>query len=378
MVKDARNIIVYALVAVFLVMLLVYLMPKFCDVSMVEGFQDQEDDCAPNKSIGVTNCPVGSKAYTDSKGNVNCCSGIINGTMCDGRVTCTFSSSGDSGYPMCGTNRKRKYTGRVDFIVKKYMATDAKQKFSKAINDLQNFTPKMNELKSSQQISEDTLNEYNLLIKQEREWIRDNKTENENRIYQEEMMYVMTKVEAMLSNQPILEKQNHPVLIREILDTICPKVECPTCPDCPDCPPPPECPKATCPELPNYVQIKSGMPQKKCLDLTWDWKDNSPLVINYCTGFTNQNFYFDDKDRIVVEFTKKCLEVDNRNKNSGNQIGQSTCNDNLSQKWKRDEQNRIVSQFSGKCMDLPYENEENGNPIKVYDCHNESNQKWFT
>jgi hypothetical protein len=379
MVKDARNIVVYALVAVFLVMLLVYLMPKYCGVSMVEGFQTQaEDECAPSKSTGVTSCPAGSKAYTDSKGNVNCCSGIVNGTMCDGNIVCTFSSSGNSGYPVCGTNRNRKYTGRVDFVVKKYMATDARQKFSKAITELQNFLPKMIELKKSQQISDDTLSAYKQLIKEEEEWLRTNKTEKAPRLYQEEMMYVMTKVESMLADQPILQKQNHPVLVNEILDTICPKTECPACPDCPECPPAPECPKATCPEQPKYVQIKSGMPQKKCLDLFWDWKDNSPLVINTCSGITNQNFYFDDKDRIIVEFTKKCLEVDNRNKNAGNAIGQSTCNDNQSQKWKRDDQNRIVSLFSGKCMDLPYGKEDNGNGIKVYDCHNEANQKWFT
>jgi hypothetical protein len=192
------------------------------------------------------------------------------------------------------------------------------------------------------------------------------------------MMYVMTKVEAMLSTQPILEKQNHPVFIREILDTICPKVEIPACPDCPDCPPPPECPKATCPEVPKYVEIKSGMPKKMCLNMAWDYQDNAPLVLNNCLGLKNQKFYFDDKERIVVEFTGKCVEVDNRNKNSGNSIVQSPCNDNLSQKWKRDEQNRIVSQFSGKCMDLPYGREDAGSAIKVYDCHNEPNQKWFT
>jgi hypothetical protein len=375
MVKDARNIIVYALVAVFLVMLLVYLMPKFCDVSMVEGFQDQEDDCAPNKSIGVTNCPVGSKAYTDSKGNVNCCSGIVNGTMCDGTITCTFSSSGDSGYPICGTNRKRKYTGRVDFVVKKYMATDAKQKFSKSIDSLQDFLPKMMDLKASQQISEDTLNEYKLLIKQEREWIRDNKNENQSRVYQEELMYVMTKVEAMLADQPILQKENHPILVRELLDSLCPKVECP---GCPECPPPPECPKETCPQVPKYVQIKTGMPKKLCLNMAWDYKDNAPLVLNDCLGLKNQNFFFDEKDRIVVEFTGKCVEVDNRNKNSGNGIGQSTCNDNLSQKWKRDDMNRIVSQFSGKCIDIPGADESPGKALMVWDCHDGANQKWFT
>ncbi len=343
---------------------------------MVENFQADEDSCDQPRSTGEKSCPPGSKAYTDVNGNINCCNGEVNGSMCDGPIMCTFSSSLTDKYPLCGS-RKRKYNGRVDSIVRKYMAVNPRQKFRTILQQLSDFWPRINQLKTEQQIDQDTVDRYRNLFIEEKQWFEDNKKVQSPIIYQEEVMYIMRTLEGMFADTPLMKEGRQSILITKFLEQICPVKECPV-QTCPECPPEKECPRPVCPSIPKYQRIKTMMGSKRCLNMAWDWKNNSPLVLNDCLGLKNQNFQFDDKGRIIVEFTGKCLEVDNRNKNAGNAIGQSDCNDNQSQKWKLTDTGNIVSLFSGKCMDIPYGREVPGQDIRVYDCHNELNQKWMT
>jgi hypothetical protein len=48
-------------------------------------------------------CPKKSKSFIDKDGNLNCCSGTVNGNTCEGTVLCTFSGSASSKYPICST-----------------------------------------------------------------------------------------------------------------------------------------------------------------------------------------------------------------------------------------------------------------------------------
>jgi len=49
-----------------------------------EGFEDMTDR--------LTTCPERSTSYTTVKGDINCCSGDVNGYNCHGKVLCTMSS----------------------------------------------------------------------------------------------------------------------------------------------------------------------------------------------------------------------------------------------------------------------------------------------
>jgi hypothetical protein len=375
-VPDARNIIVYAILTVCFIMLLVYMIPVSCNKAMVENFQVDEDSCDQPKSTGEKSCPPGSKAYTDVNGNINCCNGEVNGAMCDGPVMCTFSSNLMHKYVLCGS-RKRKYNGRVDSVVRKYMAVNPRQKFRGILQQMSDFWPRINQLLTEQQISQTTVDSYRDLFIEEKQWFEENKKVNTPLIYQEEVMYIMKTLEGMFVDQPIIKEGRQSILITKFMEQICPVKDCPaqTCPSCPDVP---ECPRPNCPSVPNYKRIKTMMGSKRCLNVSWDYRDDALLVLNDCVGLKNQNFYFDDKDRIVVEFTGKCLEVDNRNKNAGNLIGQRTCNDNQSQKWKLTDTGNLVSLFSGKCMDIPGAKDIPGQNIMVWDCHDGLNQKWMT
>ena len=89
--------LVYGFLGVLVAMALVTYLPKYCGASRAEGFEDKP---------GVQSCPEGSKSYYDKEGNLNCCTGTVNGTRCEGTPVCTFS--GDlSKLPFCGTYKKK-------------------------------------------------------------------------------------------------------------------------------------------------------------------------------------------------------------------------------------------------------------------------------
>jgi hypothetical protein len=49
-----------------------------------EGFEDMTGR--------LTACPTGTTSYTTVKGDINCCSGDVNGNNCNGKVLCTMSA----------------------------------------------------------------------------------------------------------------------------------------------------------------------------------------------------------------------------------------------------------------------------------------------
>jgi hypothetical protein len=94
--NEAVKIVLFGVIGVILAMMIVIFIPKDCRVLKVEeGFQDS--------SYIINSCPLGTKSYTDKTGNLNCCAGEVNGSVCEGRVECTFSPSANSNskYPLC-------------------------------------------------------------------------------------------------------------------------------------------------------------------------------------------------------------------------------------------------------------------------------------
>jgi hypothetical protein len=93
MSKAAMNAIVYGLVGIIVAMGIVYMFPVKCKVSVVqEGFANLNTN---------TKCPTGTKTFTDRLGNLSCCKGQVNGSSCEGNVTCSFSSNAGKNIPFC-------------------------------------------------------------------------------------------------------------------------------------------------------------------------------------------------------------------------------------------------------------------------------------
>ena len=89
------GVIVYALLALLLTVMIVQAFPVECAVSKPEGFQDVKKE---NLS-----CPNGTRAFINANGDLQCCSGTVNGRKCEGSIACTFSYSGGSiQIPFCG------------------------------------------------------------------------------------------------------------------------------------------------------------------------------------------------------------------------------------------------------------------------------------
>lgn len=98
----AMNIIVYALTGILVAVLILYQMPVKCNASVIqEGFAN------PNTN---TKCPPGTKTFTDSKGNLSCCKGQVNGNTCEGSVFCSFSSNAGKNIPICKPSKPQLMT----------------------------------------------------------------------------------------------------------------------------------------------------------------------------------------------------------------------------------------------------------------------------
>lgn len=96
MLSRMSSIIVYALLAILLTVMIVQAFPVDCSVAKKEGFEDAMD-------ATKFSCPQGSRSFITENGDLQCCSGIVNGRKCEGSVVCTFSSNATStSIPFCG------------------------------------------------------------------------------------------------------------------------------------------------------------------------------------------------------------------------------------------------------------------------------------
>lgn len=65
-----------------------------------EGFEDMTGR--------LTACPTGTTSYTTVKGDINCCSGDVNGYNCNGKVLCTMSAPSKK-IPTCSAYLNDKF-----------------------------------------------------------------------------------------------------------------------------------------------------------------------------------------------------------------------------------------------------------------------------
>ena len=213
---DVRTTIIYGLIGVIIGMLLVIFMSRDCNTLVKEGFQQQQrPDVQPRM------CPRETKSYTDRAGNLNCCRGQINGNFCEGVVDCTFSSSAQNMYKMCGAGRRRKYFGPINDFVKMYMSKDFIVKFEQIVNIMEQFKPRVRSMVPSM-ITQQAFTDYEQLIKEETEWFNDIRYSGEgSQFYQEEVMYIISRLQSIFADQNVAK--NPQFIQQEILMQACKK-----------------------------------------------------------------------------------------------------------------------------------------------------------
>jgi hypothetical protein len=74
----------------------------------------------------------------------------------------------------------------------------------------------------------------------------------------------------------------------------------------------------------------------------------------------------------------KCLDLEGRKTNNGNEIHQWSCHGADSQLWWQDNQGRIHNKMAPqKCVDASGAGTREGTRIVLWDCHDGANQKWL-
>jgi hypothetical protein len=225
---NALSIVVFGIIGVLIAMAIVTFMPKACPVVAVEeGFQQEM----------TKTCPRGSTMFTDTAGNINCCRGDVNGSRCDGKVVCTFSSN-TSKYPMCGASKlKRKYTGEIPEWLNIW--ANRIGPLSQVIGMMEQFGPIINQIPAAN-LPTNVKNSYFELIKEEKErarqiysefgpntskpnfdwnlW-RQNEAIDLHQYEKEDIMYIINKLISMMGQAPKL--QSSPIVQQQIKAQIC-------------------------------------------------------------------------------------------------------------------------------------------------------------
>lgn len=124
-------VLVSAFLAIAVAMAIVVYFPICCKLARYEGFQSDSAESGAKTSSIHMKCPKGTRTYTDSLGNTNCCEGVVSGTLCEGTIKCTLSSQTDKDVPTCADLRKQ-YLQEMDkqCIFKdmpKYFETDTRR-----------------------------------------------------------------------------------------------------------------------------------------------------------------------------------------------------------------------------------------------------------
>jgi hypothetical protein len=177
------------IIGVCIAMFLVLFFPNHCSIIQQEGFEDSS-----KQSFIITMCPESSKNYTDKHGNSNCCEGEVSGSICHGKVLCTFSGSAQNKYPICGNpGRRQKWFGAIDGWVKEYMKNDCPTKFQQFLEYINQGYLLLDQPEIKNRIDSSIKEEVKELLEEEKEWFQSAK-QDKPISFQEEIMYILSRV----------------------------------------------------------------------------------------------------------------------------------------------------------------------------------------
>jgi hypothetical protein len=196
--QAAPILLAYGIAAVVIAIFIVKVFPVSCRIgSRTEGFENLQQQ--------ITTCPEGSKSFYDTKGNLNCCSGEVNGDICQGTTVCTFSS-GAEGLRFCNElTRRRKFLGEINPFVRKFLQSDPRQRFSDLLYGFVQVKNALTQLPENK-FSQDTKNKLNTLYEEELNFFKnESNTQTKLAVYEDETMYTIQQLENMFRNSPLLQ-----------------------------------------------------------------------------------------------------------------------------------------------------------------------------
>jgi hypothetical protein len=113
-------------------------------------------------------------------------------------------------------------------------------------------------------------------------------------------------------------------------------------------------------------QIKSRIGDNICLEVSLGKRNNkAALCTQSCSDKNHQKFKLDDKQRLVLKHSNKCVAID-----KNNQLIQWTCTNADSQKWEYDK-GRLRSQGKNRCLSTDKAK------VSLRKCNKSENQQWF-
>lgn len=117
----------------------------------------------------------------------------------------------------------------------------------------------------------------------------------------------------------------------------------------------------------NNQQIKSRIGDNQCLEVSFGKGNNKAMLGTFnCSNKDHQKFKLDDKQRLVIKHSDKCVAI-----GENNQIFQWKCSDVDSQKWDYDDgQLRSIAK-KDQCLSA------NKAKVSLYKCNKSKNQQWF-
>lgn len=127
--------------------------------------------------------------------------------------------------------------------------------------------------------------------------------------------------------------------------------------------------------------IKSKLKDNFCIDIGDSNKSDNSLVRMWdCENGDNQKFTFDDKGRLIVKHSNKCIDV--RIGKTGkvenySRVIQNECNNSANQNWEYDDDQRLHLKGTSKCIDIPGSSKKKDSKLILWDCSNGDNQKWI-
>jgi hypothetical protein len=193
------TLLAYGIAAVIIAMLIVKIFPVSCRIgSRTEGFENPQQQ-------QITMCPEDSKSFYDKKGNLNCCSGEINGDVCQGTTVCTFSA-GAEGLRFCNElSRRRKYLGEINPFVRKFLQSSPRARFFDLLNGFQQIKNALSQLPDDK-FSKENKDKLNNLFLEEMSFYRDESNQQTKlAVYEDETMYTIQQLENMFRNSPLLQ-----------------------------------------------------------------------------------------------------------------------------------------------------------------------------
>ena len=195
--KDTKELPKFGigLILVVFTMFLLKVIPVNCCASeYMEGFE-------VTQTTSVTKCPGGTTTYTDKLGNINCCRGEVNGSMCNGTVECTFSSSTGGKYPTCAKQSlRRKWFRGIDLWVVNFMNSDVVNKFRMIVGYMQSVYTNLKNVDKTK-IPQDAIDRYKVLVDEEVDWFKEAEAQKvtDSIVFQEELMYIMNEIMNILN-----------------------------------------------------------------------------------------------------------------------------------------------------------------------------------